>query len=559
MSFLSRQTRLGLTASALALTLALSSGLSPAIAQQAQPAPGEAQAQALPPEAMPNTPETTTVPDAAQTGQVPEAANANEPLGGQAAPATGQVMPDSFANIVEQVSPAVVNITTSAVVSRPVSQGPMFPDGSPFSDLFRDFGIPGMPGPGQRGGPVPDGGSPFGGPSARERSNALGSGFVVSADGLIVTNNHVIDGADEIEVEFYSGAKLPAKLVGTDPTTDIAVLKVEAEKPLPFVEFGNSDDSKVGDWVLALGNPLGQGLSASSGIISAKSRALTGTYDDFIQTDAAINRGNSGGPLFNMNGEVIGVNTAILSPNGGSIGIGFSMASNVVEKVVQQLGEFGETRRGWLGVKIQDVSQDIADSLGLETDSGAMVTDVPAGPAADAGMKAGDIITAFAGGEVKDTRDLVRRVADAPVGEAVDVTVLRDGKPETLKVTLGRRELADADGTGAGTGQDGTQGGAPSGQVLGMTLAPLTPELAARLQVPEGTKGLVVQEIDAASDASAKGLRTGDLIVEAGQQPVATVADLNARIAEAKEAGRKSVLVLIRREGEPRFLALSLD
>lgn len=561
MSFLPRQTRLGqirlgLTASALALTLALSSGMAPAFAQTPAPVPGDVQAETLPPEAMPNTPETTTIPDAAQNGQVPEAANANQPLGGQAAPA-GQVMPDSFANIVAQVSPAVVNITTSSVVSRPVAQGPMFPDGSPFSDLFRDFGIPGLPGPGPRGGPVPDGGSPFGGPTTRERSNALGSGFVVSADGLIVTNNHVIDGADEIEVEFYSGAKLPAKLVGTDPTTDIAVLKVEAEKPLPFVEFGDSDASRVGDWVLALGNPLGQGLSASSGIISAKSRSLTGTYDDFIQTDAAINRGNSGGPLFNMNGEVVGVNTAILSPNGGSIGIGFSMASNVVEKVVQQLEEYGETRRGWLGVKIQDVSPDIADSLGLATDAGAMVTDVPAGPAKDAGMKAGDIITAFAGGEVKDTRDLVRRVADAPVGQAVEVSVLRDGKPETLSVTLGRRELADADGTGATA--PGGQGGTASGQVLGMSLQPLTPELSARLQLPEGARGLVVQDVDAASDASAKGLRAGDLIVEAGQQPVATVADLNARITEAKEAGRKSVLILLRRDGEPRFLALSLD
>ena len=553
-----RPPRLSLTASALALTLALS----PAIAQQAQPVPPADDAQAQAPAATQgNMPATTTTPDQPMTGKVPEAANANAPIDVQKPAVTaGQVMPDSFASIVEQVSPAVVNITTTSVVSRPVNQGPMFPDGSPFSDLFRDFGIPGMPGGPDQGNPFDEDGAPFGdqGPMSRERSNALGSGFVVSSDGLIVTNNHVIDGADEIEVEFYSGAKLPAKLIGTDPTTDIAVLKVEAEKPLPFVKFGDSDKARVGDWVLALGNPLGQGLSASSGIISAKSRALTGTYDDFIQTDAAINRGNSGGPLFNMNGEVVGVNTAILSPNGGSIGIGFSMASNVVTKVVDQLRDFGETRRGWLGVKIQDVTQDIADSLGLASDAGAMVTDVPAGPAADAGMKAGDVITRFAGGDVADTRDLVRRVADAPVGEAVDVTVQRDGKPVELKITLGRRELADADGRG--TTPDGTPGpgGAASQQVLGMKLAPLTPELAARLRVPEGSRGLVVQEIDPESDASAKGLRSGDLIVEAGQQPVATLADLNARIAEAKEAGRQSVLVLIRRDGEPRFVALTI-
>ncbi|MDO5370916.1 DegQ family serine endoprotease [Paracoccus sp. (in: a-proteobacteria)] len=457
-------------------------------------------------------------------------------------------MPQSFADIVEQVSPAVVNITTTAIVSRPVNQFPGLPPGSPFSDLFRDFGIPGPGGPG----------SPFGdGPQMQQRSNALGSGFVVSSDGLIVTNNHVIDGADEIEIEFYSGARLPATLVGTDPTTDIAVLKVEAENPLPFVSFGDSDAARVGDWVLALGNPLGQGFSATTGIVSAKSRALTGTYDDFIQTDAAINRGNSGGPLFNLQGEVIGVNTAILSPSGGSIGIGFSMASNVVKGVVDQLQEYGETRRGWLGVKIQDVSPDIAESLGLASEAGAMVTDVPPGPAADAGIQAGDVITAFAGGEVEDTRDLVRRVAAAPVGEAVDVTVMRDGEPVTLQITLGRRELADADGTGQRPDGGGPQG--TTSQVLGMTLAPMTPELAARMQMPEGTSGLVVQDIDAASDASAKGLRTGDLIVEAGQQPVASVADLNARITEAREAGRQSVLVLIRREGEPRFVALSIE
>lgn len=546
MSFPPLTTRLGLTASVAALLL----GLAPVIAQQSDPAP-EAQTQAQS-EAAPGTPQTTTIPHGAQTGEVPHA-EGTAPLGTQVAPPTG-IMPQSFAQIVEQVSPAVVNITTTAVVSRPVTRGPgpMFPPGSPFSDLFRDFGFPGFPGPN-----TPFGDPGFGGPQMQQRSNALGSGFVVSGEGLIVTNNHVIDGADEIEVEFYSGARLPATLVGTDPTTDIAVLKVETDNPLPFVKFGDSDAAEVGDWVLALGNPLGQGFSASAGIISAKSRALTGTYDDFIQTDAAINRGNSGGPLFNLSGEVIGVNTAILSPNGGSIGIGFSMASNVVQGVVEQLNEFGETRRGWLGVKIQDVSPDIAESLGMAAEAGAMVTDVPAGPAADAGIQAGDVITSFAGNPVEDTRDLVRRVADAPVGEAVDVTVLRGGDEMTLQVTLGRRELADAAGGGQqGQGQPST---GETSQLLGMTLEPLTPELAARLQLPESASGLVVQNIDASSDASAKGLRVGDLIVEAGQQPVTSLADLNARIDEAREAGRQSVLVLIRREGEPRFVALSIE
>ncbi|MBK4215328.1 Do family serine endopeptidase [Paracoccus caeni] len=512
-----------LTASALAVTV----GLGIAGAQEAQQAQQD-----------------DVSPEASQRAQ--EAANNNEPLGQSAEPAApGQVMPDSFANLVEQVAPAVVNITTTAVVSQPTrgEGGPMFPEGSPFSDLFRDFGMPDM-GPGGPG---------FGGPGMPQRSNALGSGFVISADGFIVTNNHVIDGADEIEIEFYSGTKLPAEVIGTDPNTDVALLKVKSDDPLPFVQFGDSDDARVGDWVLALGNPLGQGFSASSGIVSARNRELSGTYDDYLQTDAAINRGNSGGPLFNLNGEVIGVNTAILSPNGGSIGIGFSMASNVVSSVVNQLQEFGETRRGWLGVKIQDVTPDMAEALGLAANSGAMVTDVPDGPAKDAGMRSGDVITSFDGNEVKDTRSLVRRVAEAPEGETVEVVVQRTEGPETLEVTLGRRETAEG-----GDGGQGTEGPAqPSAEeLLGMKLGQITPEVASDMGLPNGTTGLVVQEVNPESDAAEKGLAPGDVITEAGQQPVTSIDDLKARIDEAREAGRKSLLVLIRREGEPRFLAL---
>ncbi|SIR10204.1 serine protease Do [Paracoccus thiocyanatus] len=484
-------------------------------------------------------------PALAQEPAAPEGAAEAQPLTAPESPAhQQQVMPESFADLVEQVSPAVVNITTTSTVSTPLVRGPQLPEGSPFSDLFREFGFPGFP-PGE--------GNPFErGPQREQRSNALGSGFVVSADGLIVTNNHVIEGADEIEVEFFSGRQLPAKVIGKDEKTDIAVLKVESADALPFVKFGDSDVARVGDWVLALGNPLGQGFSASTGIVSARNRALSGTYDDFIQTDAAINRGNSGGPLFNMDGEVIGVNTAILSPNGGSIGIGFSMASNVVSKVVQQLEEFGETRRGWLGVKIQPVTDDIAESLGLAEVRGAMVTDVPAGPAADAGMKAGDVITRFDGGEVEDPRDLVRRVADAPVGEAVDVVVQRDGEAVEMKVTLGRRELAE----GAG----GRTEGAPQSadEVMGMALTELTPEIAAELGVGD-MQGLVVQSVDPSGPAADKGLAVGDVITEAGQQPVVTQADLEARIKEARDAGRKSILVMVRRAGEPRFVALPVE
>ncbi|SOB89979.1 serine protease Do [Phaeovulum vinaykumarii] len=455
----------------------------------------------------------------------------------QPAPSFARAAPESFASLVEQVSPAVVNITTTTMVAAPTLRGPVFPPGSPFEDLFRDFGMPG-----QR-------------PGTPQRSNALGSGFVISEDGFIVTNNHVIEGADEIQIEFFGGDTLPAKVVGTDPKTDIAVLKVESDKPLSHVSFGDSDLARVGDWVMAVGNPLGQGFSVSAGIVSARNRELSGTYDDYLQTDAAINRGNSGGPLFNMDGQVIGVNTAILSPNGGSIGIGFSMASNVVSKVVDQLKKYGETRRGWLGVKIQDIGPDMAEAMGLSAGAGALVTEVPEGPARDAGVEAGDVITAFDGGEVKDTRDLVRRVADAPVGEAVRVTVLREGKSKTLLVTLGRRELAEGEAVPAAVR-------APQkaeADILGMRLAPMTPELASELGLSAGAEGLVVKDVDQSTDAWDKGLRPGDVIIEAGQQPVAALGDLEARIEETRAAGRRSMLLLIRRGGEPRFVAVSVS
>jgi serine protease Do len=301
---------------------------------------------------------------------------------------------------------------------------------------------------------------------------------------------------------------------------------------------------------------LGQGFSVSAGIISAQGRALSGTYDDYLQTDAAINRGNSGGPLFNMDGQVIGVNTAILSPTGGSIGIGFSMASNVVTKVVAQLKEFGETRRGWLGVRIQDVTPDVAEAIGLAEAKGALITDVPDGPAKDAGLVAGDVITSFDGADVSDTRELVRRVADAPVGEAVRVVVMRDGETQTLSVTLGRRETAEGEPVPAAAPAPEE---AKTADVLGLTVLPLTPESAEQLGLPADSEGLIVGEVDEVSEAYAKGLRAGDLITEAGQQKVVRVKDLQDRIQEAEAAGRKSILLLIRRAGDPRFVALSIE
>ncbi len=445
--------------------------------------------------------------------------------------------PESFAELAEQVSPAVVNITTSALISGPANGMPMVPEGSPFEDFFEDFRGPRGP-----GGP--------------QRSEALGSGFVISEDGYIVTNNHVIEGADEITIEFFSGRKLPAKLVGTDPKTDIALLKVDAGEPLPFVTFGNSDLMRVGDWVMAMGNPLGQGFSVSAGIVSARGRELSGSYDDFIQTDAAINRGNSGGPLFNMDGQVIGVNTSILSPNGGSIGIGFSMSSKVVTKVVDQLKQFGETRRGWLGVRIQDVTPDVAEAMGLAEASGALVTDVPEGPAKVAGITAGDVITRFDGQPVRSAGDLTRRVADAPIGEAVPVIVQRGGRTQTLAVTLGRREEAEATTFPASSPAPEEPKEMES---LGLTLAPLDDDIRSRLGLDAGAEGLVVMAVDPASEAFTKGLREGDLITEAGQQRVVRLQDLQDRIKDARDGGRKSILLLIRRGGDPRFVALSID
>ncbi|MGR3468628.1 MAG: Do family serine endopeptidase [Shimia sp.] len=454
--------------------------------------------------------------------------------------AKAQSMPTSFADLAEQISPSVVNITTSTTVAGRTDRGPqgIVPEGSPFEDFFREFED-------RRG---ENGQRP-------RRSSALGSGFVISEDGYIVTNNHVIEGADEINIEFFSGLELPAEIVGTDPNTDIALLKVEADNPLPFVSFGDSDGARVGDWVIAMGNPLGQGFSVSAGIVSARNRALSGTYDDYIQTDAAINRGNSGGPLFNMSGEVIGVNTAILSPTGGSIGIGFSMASNVVTNVVDQLQEFGETRRGWLGVRIQDVTPEIAEALGLETAAGAAVTDVPEGPAREAGMETNDIIVEFDGQEVEDTRELVRIVGNSPVGKTVRVIVLRDGEEETLAVTLGRRETAVA----VPAAQPGPDGPVPQElELLGLTIMPIDDEMREENDLGD-IEGLAITAVDESSEAFEKGLRVGDIITEAGQQRVLTIEALEQRIEAAQEAGRRSLLLLVRRGADPRFVALSLE
>ncbi|WP_371155406.1 Do family serine endopeptidase [Jannaschia sp. 2305UL9-9] len=451
--------------------------------------------------------------------------------------AVAQGRPGSFADLVDQVSGAVVNITTNTSVA---VAGPGPNRGNPLEDFFEEFRDRNAPNQPDR---------------PRRRGSALGSGFVISEDGYIVTNNHVIENADEILIEFFSGNELPAELIGTDPNTDIALLKVESDSPLPYVPFGDSSAMRTGDWVMAMGNPLGQGFSVSAGIVSSLGRELQGAYDDYIQTDAAINRGNSGGPLFNMSGEVIGVNTAILSPNGGSIGIGFAMASNVVTNVVDQLQEFGETRRGWLGVRIQDVDPELAEALGLENANGALVTDVPEGPAKEAGILPRDVILNFDGVDIADTRELVKTVGNAPVEKAVRVTVFRDGDTQTLLVTLGRREDAQAAVPASAERPEG-----PSQvELMGMTVSNLTEALRAQLGLDADATGIVVSDIDPNSSAYEKGLRAGDLIEEAGQVRVESVSDLEERLAEAQDAGQKSFLLLIRRGDDPRFVALALN
>ena len=442
-------------------------------------------------------------------------------------------MPGSFSDLVEKLSPSVVNITTSSTVPNRQELNPQLPPGSPFEDLFRDFMDR----------------EQNGAPRRQRRGTALGSGFIISADGYVVTNNHVIENADQIEIEFFDGRLMEATVVGTDPKTDIALLKVKAKDKLKFVRFGDSNKAKVGDWVLAIGNPLGQGFSVSAGIISARGRALSGSYDDFIQTDAAINRGNSGGPLFNMDGEVIGVNTAILSPNGGSIGIGFSMSSAVVEKVIDQLTTFGETRRGWLGVRIQDVTEDVAEALGIEKTDGALVTDVPDGPAKTGGIKSGDVIIEFDGKTIKDTRELVRIVGDSPVGKQVSVKVLRDGKKVSLSVKLGRLE-------------DNIASSQPSRQrtkkveFAGMTLSNLEREVAEQFGIDQNIKGVVIVDVKAGSVGEEKGLKKGDVIIQINRIKISSTDELYKLNEEAKKANKTSILMLILRNGMRRFIGL---
>lgn len=460
--------------------------------------------------------------------------------------AQAQSAPGSFADLSARLSPAVVNVATTQTMQAPnLNEMPQFPPGSPFEDLFRDY----FDQQGERG-------------PARKVSS-LGSGFIIDPSGIVVTNNHVIGKADEITVNLSDGTQLPAKVVGRDQKTDLAVLKVEAKKPLPFVKFGSSAQMRVGDWVLAIGNPFGLGGSVSAGIISAANRNInSGPYDSFLQTDAAINRGNSGGPLFSMAGEVIGVNTAIISPSGGSIGIGFAIPSDIVRNVVSQLQEFGETRRGWLGVRIQSVTEELAESFGLMSPRGALIAEVtPGGPAAAAGIQAGDVIIRFNGQDVPQMGDLPRIVAETAVGKEVDVVVWRDGKERNFRVTLGRlEEFEKIAGNGDDAGDDQTRQ-QPGDEVpdLGLMLAPMTAPFREQFEVASDVNGVAVVGVDDTGPSYEKGARPGDVIVEVAQQEVRTPKDVSDKVAAAKAAGKKSVLLLLYRAGDLRFVAVTLE
>lgn len=451
---------------------------------------------------------------------------------------------NGFADLIEQVSPAVVHVAISGVVKSRQGAAPEFnfPPGSPFEDFFEQF----------RNRQAPEA-------PQKSRPLGIGSGFIISADGYVVTNHHVIKDADEIIITLTDGTEYNAQLKGSDSKTDLALLKVDNASDLPYVAFGDDDKSRVGDWVLAIGNPFGLGGSASTGIISARGRDIrSGPYDDYIQVDAAINRGNSGGPLFNLKGEVIGINTAIYSPNGGSVGIGFSIPSNMAKNVISQLQESGEVERAWIGVEIQTLNKELADGFGRNDDHGALIASVvPSKPADNAGMQAGDIILSFDGTEIIEMRDLPRIVAQSEVGKKYKVVVWRNGAKKTLSIKTERfpDELGVASNNSSG---DDPKVGSESDDVLGAGLSKINNELRSKYSLDKDLNGVVVLQVDRQGLAARNGLREGDVVTSINNRRVETPSEMIASIKQAKKDGKSKTVVLLQRNNSSRFIAFDL-
>ncbi len=468
------------------------------------------------------------------------------------APAEARDAPESFADLVDKLMSTVVNITTTQNIPQQgqrLRDMPQLPPGSPFEELFKEFF------------------DKKNGEQQSRRGTSLGSGFIIDGEGYVVTNNHVIQGAEDITVILRDDTQLKAKLIGSDARVDLAVLKVEPpnKKPLPAIKFGDSDKTRVGDWVVAIGNPFGLGHSVTAGIISARGRSLSNeSLDDYLQTDAAINKGNSGGPLFNTDGEVIGVNTAIYSPSGTNAGLAFSIPSNIVKQAADQLREFGKIRRGWIGVSYQSVTDDIADSFGLDHARGVLVANVVAdGPAGKAGLKRNDIILSFAGQDVPDLRRFPRLVANARVGNTIDITVWRGGKEVPLKMKIGEQEEAEkqnasAQGAAPKKAPDADQALTSTIEQLGLTLQKISDQLREKYGLSDSAKGVVVTKVAADSPAAEKQLQAGDLILEVDQKPVTTPQEVTEIVAKLQAQKKRSVLLFVERQGDPRFAALRL-
>jgi serine protease Do len=434
--------------------------------------------------------------------------------------------PFSFADLVERVSPTVVTVTVEEQLQQTAGIDPsQLPE--PFRDFFNQFGQGG----GQQQQP--------------RKAISMGSGFIIDKSGDIVTNDHVVENGRKITVKLADGREFDAKLVGADKATDIAVLKVKSDKPLPSVEFADERQVRVGDWVIAVGNPFGLSNTVTAGIVSSIGRDIgNGPYTDFIQIDASINRGNSGGPTFDLQGKVIGMNSMIFSPSGGSVGIGFAIPSSTIREIVDQLKAHGHVSRGWLGVSIQAITPEMASSLGMKDSKGAIVaTVVPGGPAAKAGFHPGDIVLAVNGKSIEDNRDLTRRVALLPAGSTAAFTVSRNGQQHTVNVTIGAKK---EDMQVASAGGPQVFGGAETtGEAMGLGLASVTPEVRKAYSLDGNVSGVVVTKVDPNSDAADKGIEPGDVVVSVADQAVHTPKDVQTRVAQAKSQGRKSVLVLV--------------